>query len=74
MSPIGQLDVFVFHAREVVLAYINPSICDVVNVGEDRLVDHNLVGFICVTNRIDRAFRCRSDRRDVDIDRVNPKA
>jgi hypothetical protein len=43
LSSIGQLDKFISGPVEVVFAYIDPSIGNVVNVREDSLVDHNLI-------------------------------
>jgi hypothetical protein len=67
LRPIGEFDIFVSRAREVVFSNINPSIGDVIDIGKDRLVDHHLIVFTRVTNGIDRAFGRRPNCRDAHI-------
>jgi len=46
------LDVFVAIAVEVIFADVQPSIGDIINVGEDRLVDDDGVRFARMTDGI----------------------
>jgi len=68
---VGEFDVFTSRAGEVVSADVDPSICDVINVREDVLIDHHLVRPARVANRIDRALAGGSGRRDAHINRIN---
>ena len=71
LGAIRQFDVFISCAREVVFANIYPSICDIKNIREDGLVQHNLIRLTRVTNGIDRTFCRCSNRRDANIHGIN---
>ena len=43
LGSVGEFDIFVARAGEAVFADVHPSICDVINVREDGLIDHHLI-------------------------------
>ena len=67
LSPVGQFDRFASRAGEVVSAEVDPSICEVINVWEDGLIDHHLIRPARVANCIDRAFAGGSGSGNADI-------
>lgn len=72
MSAIGQLDIFIARTRKVIFANVQPAIGDVVHVGKHGLVDHHLVRFARVTDRIDRALRGRASCWNPDVNSIQP--
>ena len=70
LSAIRQLDVFASIACEVVFSNIDPSIADVVEVGENNLVEHNLIALTRVANGVDRAFARSANGRDAYINGI----
>ena len=71
LRAIRKFDVLASSAREVVFANVNPSIGDVVNVRENRLIEDNLVTLASVLDGIDRAFTGCTDGGDANINSID---
>ena len=71
LRAIRKFDVLASSTREVVFADINPSICDVINVRKNRLVEDNLVTLASMLDGIDRTFTGCTDGRDANINGID---